>query len=194
MLNSLAHKIRDFTFENSFVGALDGVERNTANTLMSMGWPKLSILLTECNAVVAQSHIAAGFPVHEGVNFGDSVFDGIYQEEHQAWRAYNCLGWYFDTCGEISTQKHSILSTIKKLKLVKGSVLAFTFSRNRMRINDYLNEKRFFVKEMNKILAGGKMELKMEVEHDYAGSFMFKRARESHMNSFVCSVQKINHS
>ena len=193
MIMSQIHRIRDFTFANSFVGVFDGVERNTARTLMSMGVQKSAILLNELNAAVAKSHIADGFPVHEGVNFGDSFFDDMYHLEHQAWRVYICLGWYFDTCGEIATQKPSLLSTIQKLKLLDGSVLAFTFSRNRKKISEYLNEKCLFIKEVNKILAAkGRRELRIELDHDYAGSSMFKRSRESHMNSFVCSVKKIS--
>jgi len=185
---SLIHRIPNFTFENSFVGAFDGVERKTANTLISMGFQQSAILLNELNETVARSHISAGFPVHEGVDFGNDKYDELYKEEGQAWRVYNCLGWYFDTCGEINTQKHSLLSSIRKLNLMDGSVLAFTFSRSRMSVDDYETDKRLFMKEVNGILWKRGLKLKVEYVHDYAGSSMFKRARESHMNSFVCSV------
>ncbi len=191
MIMSLIHRIRDFTFENSFVGAFDGVERNTARTLISMGFQKSAILLNESNEVVAKCHVQAGFPVHEGVNFGDSRFDDVYQQENQAWRVYTCLGWYFDTCGEIRKQQPSLLSTLRKLKLVDGSVLAFTFSRNRMKIQEYVKQKRRFIQKVDRILGVVGMELRVEMDHDYAGRSMFHRARESHMNSFVGSVKLI---
>jgi hypothetical protein len=185
---SLIHQIPNFTFENSFVGAFDGVERNTANTLISMGFQQSAILLNELNEIVARSHLSAGFPVHEGVDFGDAKYDKMYTEEGQAWRVYNCLGWYFDTCGEITTQKHSLLSTIRKLKLIDGSVLAFTFCRSRMSVEEYAKQKKQFLKEVNVLLSKCGKSCKVCCEHDYAGSVMFKRVRESHMNSFVCSV------
>ena len=188
---SLIHQIPNFTFENSFVGAFDGMERKTANTLISMGFQQSAILLNELNETVAKSHVSAGFPVHEGVDFGCDKYDELYKEDGQAWRVYKCLGWYFDTCGEIGTQKHSLLSSIKKLVLVDGSVLAFTFCRSRMSVDEYAKEKRLFLKELSVILSCGGRKLKVEYDHDYAGSAMFKRARESHMNSFLCSVCRV---
>jgi hypothetical protein len=185
---SLIHSIKGFTFDNCFVGAFDGVERKTANTLISMGFHQSAILLNEMNPDVTNSHISAGFCVHEGTDFGDSSFDDLYTEEGQAWRKYDCLGWYFDTCGEIPTQKLSLLSTIRKLNLIKGSVLGFTFCRSRTSVEDYAKQKKLFIKDVNKILAARKMELRVDSDHDYSGSFMFKRSRESHMNSFMCSV------
>jgi len=188
MIMSLIHRIKDFTFDNCFIGAFDGVERKTANSLISMGFQQSAILLNEMNTEVANSHLKAGFCVHEGTDFGDSSFDKLYSEEGQAWRKYDCLGWYFDTCGEIHTQKPSLLSTIRKLNLINGSVLGFTFCRSRTTVEDYAKQKKLFIKDVNKILAARKMELRVDSDHDYSGSFMFKRSRESHMNSFMCSV------
>ena len=36
------------------------------------------------------------------------------------------------------------------------------------------------------------LKMKVDYDHDYAGSLMFKRARESHMNSFICTVVSNN--
>ena len=188
MIMSLIHRIPNFTFDDCFVGAFDGMERKTANTLIEMGFQQSAILLNELNETVARSHVSAGFPVHEGVDFGSDTHDEFYKEEGQAWRVYKCLGWYFDTCGEIGTQKYSLLSSIKKLVLIDGSVLAFTFCRSRVSVEEYKKEKRLFMKEVNGILLSRGLMLKVEHDHDYAGSSMFKRARESHMNSIVCSV------
>ena len=188
MIMSLIHRIKDFTFDNCFIGAFDGVERKTANSLISMGFQQSAILLNEMNPEVANSHLKAGFCVHEGTDFGDASFDDLYAEEGQAWRKYDCMGWYFDTCGEIPTQKPSLLSTIRKLNLINGSVLGFTFCRSRTSVEDYAKQKKSFIKEVNKILAARNMELRVDADHDYSGSFMFKRSRESHMNSFMCSV------
>lgn len=185
---TLIHSIQDFTFENCFVGAFDGVERKTANSLISMGFQQSAILLNELNSDVANSHVKAGFCVHEGTDFGDSKFDDLYTEEGQAWRNYDCMGWYFDTCGEIPTQKHSLLSTIRKLNLINGSVLGFTFCRSRISVEDYAKQKQVFIKDVNKILASKNMKLQVNTTHDYSGSLMFQRSRESHMNSFMCSV------
>jgi len=185
---SLIHRIPNFSFDDSFVGAFDGMERKTANTLISMGFQQSAILLNESNEMVAKSHVSAGFAVHEGVDFGDCKFDKLYTEEGQSWRQYKCVGWYFDTCGEIMTQKRSLLSTLRKLILIDGSVLAFTFCRSRMSVDEYAKQKRIFIKEVNVILCVNRLEMKVECEHDYAGCSMFKRARESHMNSFICSV------
>jgi hypothetical protein len=184
----LIHQIPNFTFDNCFVGAFDGMERKTANTLISMGFQQSAILLNELNETVARSHLSAGFPVHEGVDFGSDKYDKLYKEDGQAWRVYKCLGWYFDTCGEIGTQKQSLLSSIKKLVLIDGSVLAFTFCRSRMSVEEYAKDKRLFMKLLSAVMSNCGLKIKVDYDHDYAGSLMFKRARESHMNSFICTV------
>ena len=53
---------------------------------------------------------------------------------------------------------------------------------------EYVSKKSVFLKEVNGLLSKKGHRVKVEVEHDYAGSSMFKRVRESHMNSFVCRV------
>ena len=185
---TLIQQTPNFNFDDSFIGAFDGMERKTSNTLMSMGFKQSSILLSELNETVTKSHLMAGFAVHQGVDFGHDFYDEMYREECQAWRVYNCLGWYFDTCGEISTQKESVLSTIRKLALVDGAVLAFTFCRSRMSLAQFEDEKRRFLQDLKVLLVGKRMELKVDCHHDYSGSSMFQRSRESHMNSFVCSA------
>jgi len=189
MIMSLIRRTLNFTFDDCFVGAFDGMERRTASTLISMGFQQSAILLNELNETVARSHVSAGFPVHEGEDFGADKHDKLYEEDSQAWRVYKCLGWYFDTCGEIRTQRHSLLSTIRKLIFVDGSVLAFTFCRSRVSLEEYAKHKELFFKEVNAILSKRGLKIEVEYDHDYAGSFMFKRTRESHMNSFICTVR-----
>lgn len=185
----LKQQNNNFKYEH-FFGVLDSKEMNTVNSLLSMGIEKESVLLVENEHSVALSHINAGFCTHEGTleNFADDFYDEEYSQKFSAWRQYNCLGWYFDTCSTILTQKKGIINTIRKSKLVDGSVLAFTFCRSRMTVKQYEENKELFIFELQTHLKQNGFNLFVDYDHDYSGNKIFKRSREAHMNSFVCTV------
>lgn len=179
---------------NLFVGVLDGLERNTSNTLLSMGFEKNSILIVEDKKSIADSHVRKGFCTHHGKlsDFASDYYDKEYNKDLSAWRKYDCYGWYFDTCGTISTQKKGIIETIKKSQLINGVILGFTFCRSRMTNNTFEIELESFLVEINDILGSKGLRLGVQIcKHDYTGQSMWKRARESHMCSLIYKTYQL---
>lgn len=180
--------------QQCFFGALDSVEHNTSNTLMSMGIKKSSILLVQNVPTIANHHSNSSFAVHSGTleDFASNKNDELYRQKNQSWRTFPCLGWYFDTCGMIKTQKKGILDTIKKSNLVDGSILGFTFCRGRISAKKYEEEKSNFIRELRGFLEWKGFELNLDptYDHNYSGQFVFKSSSGTPMNSFVCSARK----
>jgi hypothetical protein len=176
-------------FDDWFVGALDSVERNTSNELLSVGIDKTNILLLESNIDVANSHEANGFPVHGGIDFGSDEHDIMYSQPGQSYRTYGCLGVYFDTCGQITKQKDSIFEVIKKLTLLPGSVFGFTFCRSRISNDVYFSDKELFMREIDGLLKSKNLRrVSTDLDLLYSGRELMKNSKESHMNSFVITL------
>jgi hypothetical protein len=179
-------------FDDWFVGALDSVERNTSNELLSVGIDKANVLLLESNIDVALSHEANGFPVHEGIDFGADEHDVKYSQPGQSYRTYGCLGFYFDTCGQITKQKDSVFAVIKKLTLLPGSVFGFTFCRSRISNDVYFSDKELFLREIDDILRSKRLRrISLDLDLLYSGRELMKNSKESHMNSFVITLGEI---
>lgn len=167
------------------VGALDGIERNTSNCLLSLGIRKEECLLVEYNKEIANSHISVGFATYSG------SLEDFAMEAVNDWKDHKCLGWYFDMCQTIATQKEGIFNTIRNLNLIDGSVLAFTFCRRGMTIEDYYQQRALFINELSNGLKWKGFTLVFKEENDYSGKFMFEREREAPMNSFIYILQKL---
>ena len=177
--------------DNWFVGGLDSTELNTTNSLVSVGIGKENILLLEVDKKVTESHFAAGVPVHQGDDFGDDAHDETYNQPGQAYRTYKCIGFYFDTCGHIRTQKKSVLSAIEKLCLIPGSVLGFTFCRSRISCENFAEDKKHFLKEVDDVLKDKALKRgNLELDLMYSGQKLLVTSREAHMNSFIYSLVK----
>jgi hypothetical protein len=194
-ITELALQIKINNFSEHYVGALDGSERNTANALIGCGIDQSSILLVEDDAIIASSHHNANICVHEGnlLDFADDKHDEMYSQMSSAWRIYKCLGWYFDTCRTIPTEKIGILNTICKTNLIDGSILAFTFCKRGMSLECYEQQKNLFVEELNNCLKskGFRIEHYNHINHHYNGHLMFGKSKGMPMNSFDCTVCKL---
>ena len=178
-----------------YVGILDGIERNSSTELISNSIDKESILLIEANQIVSISHKKAGFFTHDGTleSFANDSNDEKYSQIQTPtnWRKQICFGWYFDTCGTILTQKKGIFDTILKTKFIDGSVLGFTFCRSRMTKEKYKSDKDNFLQQLNQCLLISSFKIdSCIIDHDYSGNNLLKRARESHMNSFIYTIRK----
>lgn len=178
---------------NSFVGVLDSVERNTCETFLSYGVPKDSLLIVEMDPTVAQIHTNAGFATtHEGTltDFASDDYDDLYHEEGRAWRVYSCRGFYFDTCGTISTQKKGIFDTILKLQLISQSILGFTFTkRSTIQGAKYEEERNLFNSELSLLLRKKGFQMCLKLEHAYSGDCLFEKSPGAAMDTFiVCCV------
>ena len=180
-------------FSRSFLGILDGKERNTSNSLLALGVPKDSILLVEHSKDVAESHSDNGFCVHNGSldSFADDKYDDIYTQHGSNWRNYNCLGWYFDTCRTISTEKAGILNVVKKSNISSGSVLAFTFCKRGMSTETYMVERSLFIFDLENLLntKGLTIQLPLIFDHHYNGYTIFEKSRGMPMNTFMLIVR-----
>jgi hypothetical protein len=184
-------KARLFCLEDEdwFVGALDSVELNTTDALISVGINKNNILLLEVDRKVTESHVAAGVPVHLGDDFGDDAHDETYSQPGQAYRKYKCLGFYFDTCGHVTKQKTSVLSAMEKLCLIPGSVLGFTFCRSRISCENFAEDKKQFLKEVDDLLRDKALKRgNLELDLMYSGQKLLVTSREAHMNSFIYTL------
>ena len=177
-----------YNCDNSFVGALDSIENNTSKLLLSIGINKKNILLVESNNKVSLSHIKQKFPTYKGTleEFSNNICSSKTLDNNK------CLGWYFDTCGMIHTQKNGIFNVIKKSNLIDGSVLAFTFTRTRVKKFDYDEQKKEFIKNINMLISSKGFTFKKIFDYDYSGAIIGKRAKESHMNSFIYIIDTVN--
>lgn len=182
--------INDFNWDKYYIGALDAKERNTSNVLISLGVIKNSILLVEHDDKVSKSHYESGFCVHEGNlnNFSNDEYDEIYSDELSNWRNCKCLGWYFDLCKTIQTEKEGIINTINKTNLVNGSVLSFTFCRRWTKHYEYANDKNLFIQKVKNILNKKGFILKEVIDHYYRGTLILHKSKGMDMNTFMYTV------
>jgi hypothetical protein len=180
-------KLENNCYENNyFVGVLDSIENNTSNTLISNGIKKENILLVESNKEIAKLHIEKKFKTYFGTlkEFGNDNTNETFLKNNK------CLGWYFDTCGTISTQNKGVFNSIKKSNLINGTILGFTFCRSRMSCSKYITHKHLFMNDLN-VLTNTKGLMCVDIfNRDYSGKFIFKRSRNSHMNSFFVKCIK----
>jgi hypothetical protein len=179
--------------EEYFICALDSIEHNTSNTLISLGIDKNSILLVESDNSIASLHSKDGFITFNGTleDFSSNIHDKLFSKKNSAWRKYTCLGWYFDTCGTIRLQKKGIIDTIKKTKFIDGSILTFTFCRTRVLKKKYELDKKNFIKELQKLFSNIGFKIDIILDHDYSGNCVFIRSREGmHMNTIMCRIYK----
>jgi hypothetical protein len=74
------------------------------------------------------------------------------------------------------------------IQLGQDNQNASSFDEIRIKSCPVIFSFRLFMKLLSAVMSKGGQKVKVEYDHDYAGSLMFKRARESHMNSFICTV------
>jgi hypothetical protein len=163
---------------------LDGIENNTSNTLMSMGIKKENIRIIEHNEDVSASHIKNNF----------KTFCGSLEKYGQLNIAIKpCLGAYFDTCVTINTETNGILSVLKNQCFIEGTVLMFTFTRQRNTKEEYSKDKDTFIKKLNILIARKGFGFNEKIiDNDYSGELVFNRTQwESAMNTFGYTLKKI---
>lgn len=178
--------------DSYFFGTLDSVERNTSKKLMSHGIKKSSILLVESNKTTAKLHEKNGFAVHNGTleNFSSDDNDHVYSQKYQSWRTYGCLGWYFDTYGNIHTQKDGILNTINKSNLIDGSVLGFTFCRGHITTTKHNEDKSKFIRELSSVLKSKGFKMNIFFDYPYSGIYKYSPSRGMPMESFIGLIKR----
>lgn len=191
ILDNIKNK-KNFNWNNSIVIVLDSIERNTSNTLLSLGIPKDSLLLVEENTEVTNNHIKNGFPTHQGTlkDFSDNKNDKTYSFSHQNYRNYDVQGIYFDTCGSINKQEEGILNTLNKTNLQDNCILGFTFCKRGITNIEYIKLKNKFIKKLEKVLVKIGFNINKLYDYDYNGYQIFNKSIGAPMNSFFIKIKK----
>lgn len=153
--------------DDSFIGVLDSVERNSCNALIQQGLKKQHILIVEHDPLIAERHVRAGFSTHIGslFSFSDKQEYGyIYTRPDNNWYNYLCRGFFFDLCGLVTTGAKQVLETLRAIHIVPGAVFAVTFCRARIHAEKHIRFRNNFIDNFRRVLAVKHVHLNKHID------------------------------
>ena len=172
------------TKNDLYCGVLDSIEHGTTNVLIEKGFSIKNIIMPEKNNNIFKQHKTFGIK---------NAFNGSLEEySHNINKKKHCIGWYFDTCGTISTQQYGIINVVKNTSFSNEAILAFTFcKRGRNKGDEYEKLKKIFLGKLQKILKSKKFIVKKKIlDHNYSGNKMSINIRGIQMNTIIFKIQK----